>query len=419
MVAGFERYFQIARCLRDEDLRADRGFEHSQIDIEMSFVSQEDVMALDENMITTVVESMGYTLKEKPFPRITFKEAMAKYGADKFDLRSEEEKKNGVLAFVWVVGFPMFEKTKDDNWTFTHNPFSMPKEEDIPNLIEGKNIEDIGTRQYDLVCNGFEVGGGSIRSHRPEILKAVYKIMGYSDDEIEESIGHMLKAFTYGVPPHGGLAHGIDRLIMTLSGEEALREVVAFPQTSSGTASVTKAPTKVPDEQLKELGISVRSMQAKNTTSSVLSAIQSYLNQEGVAYKTSSHKPVFTSEEAAQARQAPLEEGAKALVLQADSKPIMVVISAANKLDLKAIKKLYGYKDVSMADKDTLLKVTGLEPGAIPPFGSLFKIPTYVDKNITTLESVSFNAGSHTKSIQMGAKDFVAIEKPTVGEFSK
>ena len=253
MVAGFERYFQIAKCFRDEDLRADRGFEHTQVDIEMSFVEQEDVMALDEEMITAVVESLGYKIEEKPFPVFTHKEVMEKFGADKFDLRTKEEKDKGVLAYAWVKDFPFFEKNEDGKWSFTHNPFSHAKPEHIDWLIKGKNISEILTTQYDLVCNGLEVGGGSIRAHKPEMLRAVFKIMGYSNDEIEIQFGHMLEAFKHGTPPHGGIAHGIERNLMVLIGEEYLREVQAFPQTSSGRTSVMNAPSEITPKQLKEL----------------------------------------------------------------------------------------------------------------------------------------------------------------------
>lgn len=266
MTAGFEKYFQIARAVRDEDLRADRGFEHTQVDLEMSFVNMEDVMNTVEEMVTTVVESLGYKIKEKPFPRIPYKDAIAKYGADKFDMRNEEEKKDGkILAYAWVINFPFFEKTdpkggtgmEKGNWTFTHNPFSMPIPEHLEWLMEGKNIEEILTTQYDLVCNGYESGGGSIRAHKPEILKATYKVMGYSDEEIENSVGHMLEAFKYGTPPHGGIALGVERNIMNLTGETYLREVQSFPMTRGGQTSVMKAPKELSEKQLKELGIKV------------------------------------------------------------------------------------------------------------------------------------------------------------------
>jgi aspartyl-tRNA synthetase len=258
MVAGMERYFQIARAVRDEDLRADRGFEHSQVDIEMSFVEQEDIMNLVEKMLIEVAEGMGKVIKQKPFPRFTYAEAMQKFGADKFDLRTDEEKKDGkTLAYAWVYKFPFFEKTDDGKWTFTHNPFSMPIPEHIDSLMKGENVGDILTTQYDIVCNGYESGGGSIRAHKPEILKAVYKVMGYSEDDLKERVGHMLEAFEYGAPPHGGIALGIERSLMNLTGETYLREVQAFPMTRGGQTAVMKAPKPLTVKQLMELGISV------------------------------------------------------------------------------------------------------------------------------------------------------------------
>jgi len=258
MVAGFDRYFQTARALRDEDLRADRGFEHTQIDIEMSFVAQEDIINLAEGMVISVAEKLGKVIREVPFPRITYKEAMQKYGADKFDMRTDEEKEKGILAYAWVVDFPFFEKTDDGAWTFTHNPFSMPREEDIEKLMKGEDVENIFAQQYDLVCNGFEAGGGSIRAHKPEILRATYKVMGYSDEEIESSVGHMLKAFSYGAPPHGGIALGVERGVMNMTGEDTLRDVQAFPMTRGGKTSVMNAPSILAEKQLKELGLEVK-----------------------------------------------------------------------------------------------------------------------------------------------------------------
>ncbi len=258
MIGGFERYFQIARAVRDEDLRADRGFEHSQVDIEMSFVEQEDVMSTIEQMMIQVVEKLGYKVKEKPFPRFTYAEAMDKFGADKFDLRSEEEKKDPkLLAYAWVYKFPFFEKTEAGDWTFTHNPFSMPVPEHVEKLLKKEDIENILTTQYDLVCNGYESGGGSIRAHQPEILKAVYEVMGFSEKDLEDRIGHMLEAFKYGVPPHGGIALGIERNLMNLTGESYLREVQAFPMSGKGQTAVMKAPKPLTDAQLKELSLKI------------------------------------------------------------------------------------------------------------------------------------------------------------------
>lgn len=257
MASGFERYYQMARAFRDEDLRADRGFEHTQIDIEMAFVDQEQVMQTVESLMIHTVEKLGFTVKEKPFPRITYAEAMGKYGADKFDLRTEEDKAHGVLAYAWVIDFPFFEKTDTGGWTFTHNPFSMPKPEYLESLLKGEKVEEILTTQYDLVCNGFEAAGGSIRAHQPEILRATYKVMGYTDEEIDTSVGHMLEAFSYGVPPHGGIAIGVERNLMNLTQESFLREVQAFPMTRGGKTSVMEAPTDITTEQLLELGLSV------------------------------------------------------------------------------------------------------------------------------------------------------------------
>lgn len=267
MTAGVENYYQFARCIRDEDLRADRGFEFTQLDLEMSFVTQEEVMANVEEMVKNAVKKVGGKLKDEVFPIIPYKEAIEKYGADKFDLRSAEEKKDGTLAFAWVVSFPFFKKVdkKDiaevrdgkSGWTFTHNPFSNPTPESMEDHKNGQNIENIVTAQYDLVCNGYEAGGGSIRAHDPEVLKQTFKIMGYSDEEIQASVGHMLEAFKLGTPPHGGIGLGIDRLIMLLVNETSIKETIAFPMNSTGKTAIMDAPSEVSAEQLKELGISI------------------------------------------------------------------------------------------------------------------------------------------------------------------
>lgn len=256
MVGGIEKYFQIARCFRDEDPRADRAYgEFTQLDLEMSFVNREDIMALTEQMVIEVYEKLNIPIKQKPFPRYTYKQAMEQFGADKFDLRTEEDKKNKIQAFAWVVDFPFFEKTPEDKWTFTHNPFSAPLPEYKQQLLDKKDIGGIFTTQYDLVCNGYEVGGGSIRAHEPAVLKTVFEIMGYSEEDIQSQFGHMLAALGQGAPPHGGIAPGIDRLLTCIRGEANLREVMAFPMTSGGRTAVMNAPSTVPNDKLKELGI--------------------------------------------------------------------------------------------------------------------------------------------------------------------
>lgn len=267
MTAGVERYFQFARCIRDEDLRADRGFEHTQLDLEMSFMDRDQVMQTVEEMVKEAMITVGGKLRDITFPVFTYAEAVAKFGADKFDMRTEAEKADGTLAFAWVVDFPFFKKVdKSDaaevldsksGWTFTHNPFSRPKPEFLADHLAGTNVENILTTQYDLVCNGYELGGGSIRAHEPEVLRATFKIMGYSDAEIEASVGHMLQAFEVGTPPHGGIALGLDRHVMVLAGETSLKESIAFPMSSSGRTAVMDAPNEVAAEQLAELGIQV------------------------------------------------------------------------------------------------------------------------------------------------------------------
>ena len=415
MIAGFERYFQIARCIRDEDLRSDRGFEHTQIDIEMSFVDREDVMHILEKMILHIFEKFNQKIPKKPFPVFTYREALEKFGSDKFDLRSEEEKKENVLVFAWVVDFPFFEKDKEGKWTFTHNPFSNPKKEFIEDLLAKKNIDKILTTQYDLVCNGYEVGGGSIRSHDPKVLESVFEIIGYKKDEIQDKFGHMLKALSYGTPPHGGCAFGVERLTMILTGEEYLREVVAFPMTAGGKTAVMDAPSTVDEGQLKELGIQLINHQKKG---SAFQQIIDLLNQHHIEYKLFEHKPVFTSEDASKIRNTPLHEGAKALVMMADDKPIILVLPADLKVDNSRFKKIFSIKDLRMATPDEVEKLTGVKIGAVPPFGNLFQLPLYIDQSLFENEKIVFNAGDHSKSIQISSHDYQKVAAGQKAEFA-
>ena len=154
-----------------------------------------------------------------------------------------------------MVDFPFFEKTNEGGWTFTHNPFSAPKEEHLNWLLNKENVEQIITSQYDVVLNGSEIGGGSIRGHKPEILQAVFGIMGFDEERIRNNFGHMLEAFGYGAPPHGGIAWGLDRLITILADEPNIREVMAFPKTGEGKDLMMNSPSVISDKQLKELGI--------------------------------------------------------------------------------------------------------------------------------------------------------------------
>ncbi len=259
MVAGLEKYFQIARCFRDEDTRGDRQPEFTQMDLEMSFVERENVMALNEDLLIKIVQALApeKKIQETPFPRLTYQEAMAKYQTDRPDLRRDKNDPN-LLAFCWVINFPFFEKTEEGAYTFTHNPFSRPMPEHEAWLAEGKEgtrIGEILTTQYDVVLNGFEIGGGSIRNHRPEALKKVFEIMGFEDERIVRNFGHMLAALGAGAPPHGGIAWGLDRFVTLLANEPNIREVIAFPKTGDGRDLMMNAPSEIDAKQLKELGI--------------------------------------------------------------------------------------------------------------------------------------------------------------------
>ncbi len=390
MVAGVEKYFQIARCFRDEDTRADRQPEHTQLDLEMSFVEQEDILKLMEELFTAMVETVKPELRLiKPFPRLTYNEAMERYGCDKPDLRfgleirdlsdiaaqtnfsvfrsavseggkvkgicapgcgdysrhqleelnklvqsagarglltvslgtsggglenltldvvksvaarflSLEQVKEmarhcqasmgdlllivagkskkinpaldmlrremgrrlkladpGVFALAFIVDFPLFQRgEREGRWEPTHHPFTAPRDEDIPLLdTEPGNVL---SKHYDIVCNGVELSSGSIRIHKRELQSKIFNLLGYSDEEAQACFGTLLEAFEYGAPPHGGIAPGIDRIVMLLAGEETIREVIAFPKNQSAADLTLGAPSPVTEEQLAELHIRLR-----------------------------------------------------------------------------------------------------------------------------------------------------------------
>ncbi|MGB9726619.1 MAG: aspartate--tRNA ligase [Minisyncoccia bacterium] len=260
MVAGLERYFQIAKCFRDEDTRGDRQPEFTQLDLEMDFPQEEDILTLIEAMFQELIEKLfpEKKIKEFPFPRLDYREVMKKYNSDKPDLRNDKNDPNE-LAFAFVVNFPLFEwKETENRWDAVHHPFTRPKfleEETIPQLIERmkKDTQNIFAHQYDLVLNGYEVGGGSLRISEPELLQAVFEILGHTKESIERKFGHLLEAFSYGVPPHGGIALGLDRIMMILRNESSIREVIAFPKTGDGRDLMMNAPSEIEEKQLKEL----------------------------------------------------------------------------------------------------------------------------------------------------------------------
>ncbi len=379
MVAGYERYFQIARCMRDEDLRGDRQPEFTQLDLEMSFANRDDVLGVVEGLVTGLIPAVTpHKRILTPFPRLTYAEAMDRYGIDKPDLRfdmhlvdltealrnsefkvfaeavragnlikgirapgcgsysrkeldtlTESAKKAGanglatlawaegglkgsiakalkpeeaaaiasrlgaaegdlacivadraaaankalgalrlefrdrlklaprdLLAFAWIIDFPMFEWDEESRgWSFTHHPFTMPMVEHLDRMESDPG--SVLCNAYDLVCNGYELSSGSIRIHDRAIQARIFKLLGYNDEEAHRRFGHMLEAFEYGAPPHGGMAPGIDRLVMLLADEPNIREVIAFPKTASGSDLMFDAPSELEEKHLKELKLKV------------------------------------------------------------------------------------------------------------------------------------------------------------------
>ena len=386
MVGGFEKYFQVARCFRDEDSRGDRQPEFTQLDMEMAYASMQQIIDLNTKMFNEVVQKIyGNKWILRPFEVITYKDAMDFYGCDRPDLRfglqmqdithivkdttfqvfskpiedggivkcikvsaqeqggkrmskgqietltataqqhglgglayiivNENDLQSPIIKFLgekiaagiiaatnaqvgdivffsaadyatankaldavrqqlgamlnlinpkelrpaWVVDFPMFERTDEGRWTFTHNPFSMPAVYDLDKHMNGKD-EEIGTiiaQQYDLILNGYEIGGGSVRAHKPEILEATYRNMGYDKEEMLKSVGTMYKAFHYGAPPHGGIAWGVDRLMMILEKKVSIREVMAFPKTGSSEDLLFGSPSPLADKKVEEMNVRV------------------------------------------------------------------------------------------------------------------------------------------------------------------
>jgi len=374
MVAGFDRYFQIVRCFRDEDLRADRQPEFTQVDLEMSFVSEEDVREVVEGLLQELLGELLGVQIQRPFPRLSYEEALERFGTDKPDLRFGMELKDvsdlvtgssfrvfseavaeggvvkglvlsggaelsrkevdglvdlaislgakglawarvasdgwqspiakffprelqqriaermeadegdlllfvadsrevaldvlgrlrldlaqsrglipsGEFRFLWVEDFPLLEYSDEEKrYVAVHHPFTSPREEDIPKL-ESSPLE-VKARAYDIVLNGHEIGGGSIRNHRLDLQRRIFRLLDISEDEAREKFGFLLEALQYGAPPHGGIALGFDRLMMILCGEETIREVIPFPKTQRGTCLLTGAPSEVDPKQLKEL----------------------------------------------------------------------------------------------------------------------------------------------------------------------
>lgn len=254
MVAGYDRYYQIARCFRDEDLRADRQPEFTQLDIEMSFIEEEDIYSMMEGLMKHVWKKvLGKDLKT-PFLRMTYDEAMKKHSSDKPDLRKDKSNKDE-HAFLWVVDFPLLEWSEEEGRHMAvHHPFTSPKKvEDLE-----KSPEKAKARAYDLVLNGTELGGGSIRIHKKDVQLKMFKALGIDEKDAEDKFGFLLNAFRYGVAPHGGIAFGLDRLCAIISKEESIREVIAFPKNKDSRDLMLDAPSEVKEDQLIEVGLQKR-----------------------------------------------------------------------------------------------------------------------------------------------------------------
>ncbi|MFA4888983.1 MAG: aspartate--tRNA ligase [Candidatus Omnitrophota bacterium] len=254
MVSGIEKYYQIAKCFRDEDLRADRQPEFTQLDLEMSFTSEEEIFALSEGLFKLILKELKNKEIKIPFPRLSYAEAQSRFQSDKPDLRKDTGEE---FAFCWVTDFPLFKYNQEEKrWESEHHPFTSPAAEGLE-ILES-NTGAVKSRSYDLVLNGMELGSGSIRIHRQDLQERIFNIIGISKEEARKRFGFLLEAFSFGAPPHGGVAFGIDRLLAILAGEESIREVIAFPKNSTCICPLTGAPSEVDSKQLKELGLSVK-----------------------------------------------------------------------------------------------------------------------------------------------------------------
>jgi aspartyl-tRNA synthetase len=254
MVAGIEKYYQIAKCFRDEDLRADRQPEFTQLDLEMSFVEEEDIFLLFEQLMQKIFAQIKGVNLTIPFPRISYEEAQSKYGSDKPDLRKDLGTE---FAFAWVIDFPLFKYNEEEKrWESEHHPFTAPRPEDLE--IMENSPGKVKSRSYDLVLNGMEIGSGSIRIHNQSLQERIFNIIGIGKEEVNKRFGFLLEAFQFGAPPHGGFAFGADRLLTVLAQEASIREVIAFPKTSAGVCLMTGAPSDVSEKQLKEIGLIIQ-----------------------------------------------------------------------------------------------------------------------------------------------------------------
>lgn len=254
MVSGFDRYYQIARCFRDEDLRKDRQPEFTQLDFEMSFIQEEDVFSVVEEFFKELFHKIKGVKLQIPFRRVSYQEALQKYKTDKPDLRKDTGEE---FAFAWLIDFPLFAFNEEEKrWDSEHHPFTSPHPDDIELLQKG-DLSTIRARSYDLVLNGVELGSGSIRIHDPELQSKMFEILNIPREVYQERFGFLLEALDFGAPVHGGFALGLDRLCAILMGKDTIRDVIGFPKTQKGVCPLTGAPARIDTKQLRELNIIV------------------------------------------------------------------------------------------------------------------------------------------------------------------
>jgi prolyl-tRNA editing enzyme YbaK/EbsC (Cys-tRNA(Pro) deacylase) len=268
-----------------------------------------------------------------------------------------------------------------------------------------------------MVLNGVELASGSIRIHRSDIQERVMKRVGFPKELAQQRFGFLLEAFKYGAPPHGGFAIGFDRLVAMILGYTDIREVIAFPKNKSAECPMDGCPAEVERKQVEELHIKLNVMHSKK--SEVIDKIKEMLSKEKKEFEVIEHGMVHSPEDGAKARGIEVKQCAKAYLLRADTGYAIAVISGPKEIDLVKLKAITKNTKLELASPDDIKRVTGCSLGAVPPFGHVFDVKTYVDKGLTTNEIIGFTAGSHTTSIKMHYKAFESIEKPVIGEFVK
>jgi len=252
MIAGYDKYYQIAKCFRDEDLRSDRQPEFTQLDLEMSFIDVPDLFEVLEKLWAYVFkEVLGVKIKT-PFPKLRYSEAMKKYKTDSPDVR--KNKSDGKeFAFLWITDYPMFGWDKEEKrWKSMHHPFTGPVDE-----ADFKKPGKMGSKAYDLVLNGVELGSGSIRIHDGEIQKKIFGILGLSEKEAESKFGFLVNALRYGAPPMGGIAFGLDRVLQIMTGSNSIREIIAFPKNKNAYDLMMDSPSEIDHKQMKEVHLNI------------------------------------------------------------------------------------------------------------------------------------------------------------------